>query len=146
MGKKHEKSVVGTLFIENPFIDDLELYQQNFYRENKLYLIDKANKITLYEIRRKKDIIEKLPAEIVKMWFVIIAATQDRADTVYLNKDSYCKSAKISNKTFYKCINELTELKIIQRHKGKASTYWINPAFFYAGNRLKSFPDNITKI
>jgi hypothetical protein len=146
MGQKSINGVVRTLFSDNPYIDDLELLQKNFWKDDKLYFIDVSNKVTLYEFRAKKEMLLSLNAEVVKMMMVIVASIQDRIDSVYLNKDTYCKKAKIGNKMFYKCIDKLVEIKAIERHKGKASTYWINPAFFFAGNRLNKYPDNITKI
>lgn len=55
-------------------------------------------------------------------------------------------SAKLAmNKTsFYKGVQELVAKGVIAYRTGRTSTYWINPALFFHGNRLKAFPSHIS--
>lgn len=61
----------------------------------------------------------------------------------YLELDSVqcMERLGISRATFYRAIQELTNVAIIPR-KSRRGTYWINPQIFFKGNRLRAYPDN----
>ena len=131
----------------NPLVDDtFILYERKYYRDDKLYLIDEVQKLSLYNFRKRKAFIFALTPKSCQMVLIIIASVRDRSDIIYLNKQSYIEQAGISERTFERCIKELMHFKLIKHYTGKRNTYWVNPSFFYAGNRLKKYPDNIIKL
>lgn len=131
----------------NPFVNDIfVLYERKYYREEKIYIIDEVKKVSLYKFRTRKEMILKLNPKSCQLILYIIACIADRSDVVYINRQRYIEGAGISAKTFERCMSEVIRKKIVAHYVGKRNTYWINPDYFYAGNRLIKYPDNITKI
>lgn len=45
--------------------------------------------------------------------------------------------------SFYNAVKELSTRAIIANRPKRVSTYWINPAMFFRGSRLKAFPEYV---
>lgn len=48
--------------------------------------------------------------------------------------------------TFFRVIRELTEHKILLSRGKRSCSYWLNPAMFYKGNRIKDFPNKTKAV
>jgi hypothetical protein len=134
----------------NPFVYDdkyhFVLVKKTIWRADKQYMIDYANKLTLYNFRHRKNTIDNMSPNACKMFLKILTLVQDRRDVIYINKEDYIKDTNCSARTFERALFELIEKNIIKYYRGRKHRFWINPAFFFAGNRLNKYPDNITKI
>lgn len=64
-------------------------------------------------------------------------------DWVWINKERYMEEGKVASMNTYRAaINELITKGFMVKTV-TADTYWINPHYFFNGNRIKAFPDNV---
>lgn len=65
-------------------------------------------------------------------------------DWIWLNKVRYMEENEIGSINTYKeALKDLIKKGYLNKTV-VADTYWINPHFFFNGNRIKSFPDNVS--
>jgi hypothetical protein len=94
---------------------------------------------------RRKDMI-KLGnrAKDLLMW--IMYEVDPNCDYLWLNKWRYMSESGISTyNTYNNALNELIEAGYIARCARPANTFFINPHYFFNGNRIKCFPDHVVK-
>ena len=65
---------------------------------------------------------------------------------VWIDAVRYRREAKVKSLTTLRtAINELVEAEFIERHE-KTEQYWINPAYYFCGSRVKQFKDNLNVV
>lgn len=63
-------------------------------------------------------------------------------DYLWINKERYMSEASVSINTYKAALEELCLNKIITPTI-YSEYYWINPTFFFNGNRINKFPNNL---
>lgn len=60
-----------------------------------------------------------------------------------LPKEGVCSELGISERTYYNAINDLTTMSVIEKrsNKKKDTSYWVNPLFFFRGDRKSYFKE-----
>lgn len=66
-------------------------------------------------------------------------------DWMWINSDRYMKETGVSVNTYKGAIEDLTSGGVITPTLYN-STYWINPLFFFSGNRIKKYSDKLTIV
>lgn len=91
---------------------------------------------------RRKDIVKLTNrAQGLLMW--IFFEIKAGKDFLWINKERYMEENEIGSLNTYKsAVNELVMTKYLSKTI-KPDTYWINPHYFFLGDRLKAFPDKI---
>lgn len=77
-------------------------------------------------------IITKLSSVATKMFLILTYSYTDKnKDIIYCNFKN-----QVSKSTYYKGINELIAKRIIAKHENLPYHYYVNPNYFYNGNRI----------
>lgn len=144
---------------ENPFLQSLEIKVNSVKSDNKYKVWDAKSGDPIFELAnfeyeatpyckvfadadRRLKVVELSPrAQGMLMWLYF--EVKAGKDWLWLNKVRFMEESRVNSlTTFRTALNEL----IKKRYLGKtviADVYWINPHFFFNGNRIKSFPNNV---
>lgn len=74
-------------------------------------------------------------------WFIIYELNSQQ-DWLWINKERYMKESHVSLNTYKAAVLELDRYGILQPTVYK-DTYWVNPMFFFHGDRIKKYPSKI---
>lgn len=97
-------------------------------------------KVFLSSERRK--IINNLSSCAQRLLLWIIFELEEGKDWLYINKSRYLKEQGLCYNTYAKARDELVRYCIIYPSLVK-DVFWINPDFFFCGNRIKKYKDKI---
>lgn len=87
--------------------------------------------------------INKLTLRGKEMFLWLLYTVKMGEDSVWINRERYMEEMDISsNTTIVATIKDLVKHNIIAPTMQKKDVYWINPNFFFKGDRLKKYPDN----
>ena len=96
----------------------------------------------VYSVPENRKLIAKLSDKAKSLYLWIIQVVPEGQKYFWMNRDLYTEENDIkSNTTIVNAIKELVKAQIISK-SGVTNYYWINPEFFFCGNRLKAFPKN----
>lgn len=139
---------------KNPFSYGLKIPVRSVYKKNEFYVDRDGDKLpskykaeyieyckiyTLPSIRKK---VCSLKPTSVKLLNWIIFTISPGSDYLWINKSRCLNECNISYNTYKSAIKELHQEAIIAPSV-KKDVYWINPTYFFNGNRLSKYPDNI---
>lgn len=140
---------------ENPFVDTLvvdvnEMEFKGQYKRLKngdlvplVRDVESEVSCRVYTTAAKRKKMNELGNAATRLLLWIIYEVEGGKDYLWLNKVRYMEESGISSaKTFYSAVNDLISKKFIFRTL-VGGVYWINPAFFFSGNRILKFPDNL---
>lgn len=142
----------------NPFTKSLSIPVNRLYKKvvNKFGNPDfevrdlEATKYTrVFEVRGYKDKMVALPIRSKEMLLWLIHNIDVAVDFIRIDRVDYMKKHKIKSlNTFKDAAKELSgEDKYIMPCEGKPSevkdVYWINPYYFFKGNRALKYPMNV---
>lgn len=145
---------------ENVFLDKLEIVVHRVKSSDKYKIHDAAGgEEAIYELanydyeavpyckifadaeRRLKMVSLAPRAKDLLLW--IMYECKVGKDYIWVNKVRYMEENGIGSiNTYRTALNELIKKKYIGLTV-VSDTYWINPTFFFNGNRIKAFPDNV---
>jgi hypothetical protein len=67
-------------------------------------------------------------------------------DLIWINRHAYMEESGIKrSETYISAVADLVEHKILNRASFSVDVYWINPFFFFKGNRLKKYATHLKK-
>jgi len=153
---KKEREDLG----ENPFLTSLEVLIHEVKSSDKYKIHDKnAGEDAIYErasfeyeatpyckvfadAARRLHMVELTPrGKDLLMW--LIYEIKPGKDWLHLNKERYMAENKISSINTYKAaLKELIKKRFIGITV-EIDYYWLNPHYFFNGNRIKAFPENV---
>lgn len=92
-----------------------------------------------------KNVLKDLELQAVKLFLYLICHVSPNAQRIKIDEKKYMKQCGIKSlKTLYTAVNALKSKGVLI--KSKPSVYWINPAIFFNGDRIKNFPDNLVVV
>ena len=140
----------------NPFINNLlitvnQVAYENIYKEAGGLLLPmtfemEASKFTKVFISSEKRIlVSKLipSAKVVLLW--IIFEIDAGEDYLWINRERCLSENDISLNTYKKAIDDLVKNGLITFTTVK-EIYWINPNFFFHGDRIRKYKNNVKII
>jgi hypothetical protein len=86
--------------------------------------------------------VSKLPVASRELLLWIIYEMEGSKDYIWINKDRYMKECSVSLNTYKKGVKFLIQAALIGKTLFR-DVYWTNPAFFFNGNRIKKYPNNL---
>lgn len=86
--------------------------------------------------------IMALPEKAKSLYLWLVYELDNNVDYVWINRDRYMKECTVSINTAKAAIQDLCTTGIITPTIF-AEHYWINPLFFFNGNRITKYPNNI---
>lgn len=107
----------------------------------KEYYFERQINTKIYRSKHTKQIVLNLnpPAKDLLWW--IMFELQAKTDYIHINKTDTSKELKVSTKTIERALKTLCskEIKILCKSK-EIDVYFLNPIFFFSGNRTKKYP------
>lgn len=111
---------------------------------NKAFFLEKVKKTSIYHCESCRDNTIGLTDKALRLYMWILMSIEPNKDYIQINQEYYMKkSGTKSINTFKAAITELSRYLYISAVPGFKSIYWINPMFYYSGNRLNKYPSNI---
>lgn len=100
------------------------------------FFSDKERRLAMVKLSlRAKDLL---------LW--IMSEVETGKDWIWINKKRYMEESGVSTyNTYNAAVNDLIRENYIGRVASPANVFWINPHFFFNGNRVKCFPKNVVK-
>lgn len=117
------------------------------------YLVEADKYCRVYTTPARRKIIFNLSPKARDLYLYIIYTMNDNYEHVNL---SYCKFNEFhkecgaerdaSPRGFRESIKELVQNNIIDVKQYKSESYWISPHYFFPGNRLEKYPENVVIV
>lgn len=102
------------------------------------YTVDKSRYCKLFNDAGLLSKIRDISPLACKVLLNLVLMVERNKDTIEINKGRIMKENSIkSATTFYTVIAELCDAQFIRQVKPKSCEYWINPKYFFNGNRHK---------
>lgn len=96
----------------------------------------------LYTVADARKYITKLTSASKSLWLWIMYEVPHGKDYLWVNKERYREESSVSYKTYKKAVGELHKFALISPTTYK-DVYWINPQFFFKGNRIEKYKDKV---
>jgi hypothetical protein len=106
------------------------------------YLIEVVQSVKVYQSSSRRNVINDLTPNACKLLLWIQQELKPNRDYFWLNKERYIKETTVAYNTYKKSISNLVENCLLTPTE-KNDVYWINPDFFFPGNRIKKYPRNL---
>ena len=149
---KKSKTIDETKLGINPFLSSLtipvnivkgkayKLSDDVLVKENIELEATPFTKVYISSERRK--IINNLSSSAQRLLLWIMFELDEGRDWLYLNKSRYLKEQDLTYNTYTKARDELIRYCIIYPTVVR-DVFWINPDFFFQGNRIKKFKSHV---
>jgi hypothetical protein len=146
----------------NPFVSSLKIPVNSVRSDNKYRVHDKSSgEDSIYELanfdyeatpyckvfsdKQRRTIMAKLKPRSKDLFLWIGYELKSGKDYIWINKVRYMEENEVGSINTYKsAIVELMQTGIIAKIH-VMDYYWINPHWFFNGNRITKFPDNVVR-
>lgn len=145
---KKSKTIDESLLGENPFINGLLIPVNRIRGKNyslsddvlikELIELEATPYTKLFVSSERRKIINHLSSSAQRLLLWVMFELDEGKDWLYLNKTRYLKEQDLSYNTYTKARDELIRYCIIYPTVVK-DVFWINPDFFFQGNRIKKY-------
>jgi len=113
------------------------------YQQTNSFLMEIDQSTRLYKNDEIGDILSGISDRAAKMLIYIMQKLPKDSEVVEVVPSEYMEIYKMQSiQTVYNSLRDLMEAKCIARYK--PNKYWINPAIFFNGNRIKKYPDKVS--
>ena len=96
----------------------------------------------IYVTSERRKLVSALSMSAKELYLWIMYEIETGEDALWINKDRFMEENNTSLNTFKKAVEELVRYAFIAYTIVK-EVYWINPDFFFKGDRMKKYPKNI---
>ncbi len=137
----------------NPFVVDLVIDVNKFKKKVKNEFgqdvfdsieFEATPYCKLFEAKESKKDMLRLGIRSKEMLLYFLYSVNSAKDYLWVGKREYMISHGIKSvNTFKVALNELIHQGYICKINGFTDVYWINPMYFFKGNRLTKYPNNI---
>jgi hypothetical protein len=151
----------------NPFLNTLKLKARHYRKSNKLlkldnvkleddivtigktitnedvYLVEKHEKVSVYTESALRLHIHGMSSKAKSLLFWIMYEADYGKDYMWINVQRYLLETDSSLNTYKTALIELNRNAILMPILGLTNMFWINPIFFFKGNRLTKYKSNI---
>lgn len=146
--KKQKLSKQVNPFTVNLPIPVVELEFKNQYKREGEFLISVTKEVEYtpyHKVYRSKELRERvisLKSTTLKLYTWIQYSTRNGEDFIYIDKERACNELQIRDRTFRAIIKELQATGFISPTTER-EIYWLNPYYFFVGDRVSKYPRNI---
>lgn len=95
----------------------------------------------VYATKAHREVILQLKPSVTKVFLWCVFKITHGSDILVVNKVKVAKMLDMSYPTVVKGFAELERYGILAQKSTKE--YWINPDFFFKGNRIAKYPNNV---
>lgn len=96
----------------------------------------------LYVTAERRKLVSSLSTSAKELYLWIMYEVDASEDALWINRDRFMEENNTSLNTYKKAIEELIRYAFVAYTVVK-DVYWINPDFFFRGDRIKKYPKNI---
>lgn len=108
------------------------------------YMFDKREHIKLYRFPGLRKTICSLSSPAHLLLLYICMKLESNNEYIVIDRASYMSDSGIKSVNTYKAgVKELEKYAFIRDIKDIADAFWINPAYFFNGNAVAKYPDNL---
>jgi len=152
---------------ENPFLRDytLKVMEMNVSKElssvkrsegiitditatgniNNKYYVEITPYNRFYKIRAHLKELLQLSGSTLKLLVWIMQKIENGKDYIVINISEFKQQSSVSHSSYCKAIRELSEIYLIMKST-RTNVFWINPAYFFPGNAILKYPDNLQVV
>jgi hypothetical protein len=134
----------------NPFTYTLEIKLKQLENTNafsldegaivhQTYTVESSPKVSLYVKPEHRLIQNNLFSCAKELLLWLLYTLETNQDFIWINKVRYMKETSTSDNTYRKAIDNLERYGFLDKTPVK-DTYWINPEFFFKGDRKNKYP------
>jgi hypothetical protein len=151
---KKAKGIDESKLVYNPFCETLEIKISQIEDRSKTLVTDDGEKVPAYYYVEKdkatriylsaanRNTVMGLSTGAMRMYMFILHDITPANDWITVLPEWYKENGGKSLNVYKQAIEELVAAKYITPTIYKW-TYWVNPRFFYPGNRINKYPDNL---
>lgn len=167
MARKRIERVDPKKLGPNPFLQNFSIYARKVTENKDLLQVDKvggtvtsiAGNLTverkfmveqteftkLFKISENRRCMASLSdrANSLFVWLMYTAKTTE--DYIAVNVSRYRKEKNCSHSTYVRAVNDLADAGVIMPTRYQ-TVLWLNPVYFFCGNRLERYSENIVTI
>ena len=125
------------------FVDQYKLDTDGLFLPLKLE-VEAIPYSKIYITADRRLIISKLSSAGKELYLWILYEIESSKDYLWINKNRYMLENTTSLNTFKKALDELIRYALLAYTVVK-EVYWINPDFFFKGDRVSKYPKNVKK-
>lgn len=124
------------------YLEFKDSFQKDFDGEwlHTRKVVDKSASCRLFTSSINRRVVSKLSLCGKGLYLWIMYEIETGNEALWINKVRYIEESGVSLNTYKKSIDELVRHAIIAYTVVK-EVYWINPAYFFSGDRIKMYPD-----
>jgi hypothetical protein len=130
----------------NPFRTGLKIHISEMLPKSTtahhLVEVENAKPVSVYMDNDLLKVMAGLSASGKDMLLYIMRYLGSNRDTIELKEDIYIERMNVSDRTFRRAKEELTNLIIVKK-KSRKDVYYINPQYLFRGNRINAYPESI---
>ena len=137
----------------NPFSVDLRIRINRKYKEviNKFGDADKLESVfesvgytKMFDQAGAKALVASLSVRAKELYLHIMYSLDSGQDIIWIHRGRYMELYGIRSINTYKdAVKDLSDKLFIYPHASIRDTYWINPHYFFKGNRQSKYPNNL---
>jgi hypothetical protein len=154
MSQKYKKPVINEkTLVNNPFIGYLTIRatknvdtaryasddEVGYF--NKDYLMENEVPVRVYVSADRRKSLNSLSPNSSKLLGWCIQEFDVKADWFWLNKQRYMDETGVAYNTYKKSVKELQDMRLILK-TSYTDVFWINPHYFFRGNRVDFYGDH----
>lgn len=120
------------------------MYEAGDYSSTHSKTVETSKFTKLYKLSYASGFLKELGNSGRHLFLYILYRLNPDEDKISLPPVGVCSELGVSERTYYNAINDLISMSVIERenqNKGNYN-YWINPIFFFAGDRKEYFKKN----
>jgi len=138
----------------NPFCTSLEIQvrkvstrqyvkdEEHGIMVNNIVLLETTPITKLYATAERRDLVKVLSGTSSKLLLLVMYNLEPGCDHIRIIRKNYMQSLSVKSEiTFRTALNELIRYGMLSPTV-KQEVYWINPDFFFQGNRVKKYPNH----
>ena len=138
----------------NPFTNNLKivvnkLEDKTTYQStdgillHKEYYFEREPYIKLYNNPIHRKLLANLSGNSIKLLFWLMYRIKRNQDYIKIDKTAYLKENNINSINTYKAAIKELQINLVICPAIIKDHYFINPCIFFAGNRIKYYPENV---
>ena len=132
----------GNLRISSSILEFKDSYQmlEEGSLINATKIVDNTPSCRLFTLSNNRLYVSKLTLSGKELFLWIMFSVEPGKEVLWINKDRYMVENSTSINTYKRAIEDLVKNAVIAFTVVK-DVYWINPLYFFNGDRLKMYPE-----
>lgn len=110
------------------------------------YIVEQQEYTKLYRDSKSRILEMKTSPRALHLLRFVEYSIDVGKDYVWINKERYMKESSCTRNTYQAAVDELVRYGFLNNSTGIKDVYWVNSLFFFCGNRIKKYPDNLKEI